>query len=204
MQTLRRSLHPNISESKRFNKCFWFYHVLFCGTCSCPHLSRGFLRWPRLFSVEYFRNFQPVSGLRNWSKLILLLAKLLAGQNCFLCLSSASFFFYITSIHISKHVFFLFPVACQVHCCLLHEVHIDVLWISLGAVRPSPAQWGMVNMSELRKITEVPFPFPYSQFPGQLCFFFLVHRVVAGLCSFALVYLEWFDYELHFFVILLY
>ena len=59
-------------------------------------------------------------------------------------------------------------------------------------------------MSELRKITEVPFPFPYSQFPGQLCFFFLVHRVVAGLCSFALVYLEWFDYELHFFVILLY
>ena len=64
-----------------------------------------------------------------------------------------------------------FPVACQVHCCLLHEVHIDVLWISLGAVRPSPAQWGMVNMSELRKITEVPFPFPYSQFPGQLCLF---------------------------------
>ena len=26
---------------------------------------------------------------------------------------------------------------------------------------------GMVNMSELRKITEVPFPFPYSQFLGH-------------------------------------
>ena len=181
-----------------------------------PYLSWGFLRWLHLSSVEYFRSFQPVSGLRNWylavgqafglSKLFSLIhfisfyiskasnvfsySRLPVKSIAVKCMKSISFFCEDSGRYLQYPPIISQTWIWSVCCAMLCLFPIKMWWFSLLPQRlascfsgPSPAR-GMVNMSELRKITEVPFPFPYSQFLGRCAF--LVRRVVAGLCSFAL------------------
>ena len=51
----------------------------------------------------------------------------------------------------------------------------------------SDSSGGMVNVAELRKIVEVPFPFPYSQY---LSFMLVLHWLVSPLVAVQLIS-EW-------------
>ena len=119
-----------------------------------PYLSWGFLRWLHLSSVEYFRSFQPVSGLRNWylavgqasglSKLFSLIhfisfyiskashvfsySRLPVKSIAIKCMKSISFFFVKIRVDTSNHQSDL-----NLKCKLCHAVpvpHQDVMVFS--------------------------------------------------------------------------
>lgn len=193
MQTLRRSLHPNISESKRFN-CFYpdfimFYSVApahvhifledFWGgpACSQSSISGTFSRylgWETEANLSCcWPSFWLVKIVFSVSLVHLLSFKSLQFTSRNIC-------FFVSGCLSSPLLF----TAWSPHWCF-----VNISWSSQTFtctmrngehVRAQKDHWGPISISI--------FPVSWPVVP------FFVHRVVAGLCSFALVYLEWFDY----------